>query len=65
MTKYLSAKTLTTVLSLLAATVSFFYPGVSNARSYSPLIFNESDKSISVTLRNNDPQTALSGAKLD
>ncbi len=33
----------------------FFCSGVSNARSY-PLIFNESDKSISVTLRNNDPK---------
>ncbi|HFZ1341464.1 TPA: HemK family protein methyltransferase [Escherichia coli] len=55
MTKYLSAKTLTTVLSLLAATVSF-----STQASVTPdrtrLIFNESDKSISVTLRNNDPK---------
>ena len=55
MTKYLSAKTLTTVLSLLAATVSF-----SAQASVTPdrtrLIFNESDKSISVTLRNNDPK---------
>ena len=55
MTKYRSAKTLTTVLSLLAATVSF-----STQASVTPdrtrLIFNESDKSISVTLRNNDPK---------
>jgi len=55
MTKHLSAKTLTTVLSLLAATVSF-----SAQASVTPdrtrLIFNESDKSISVTLRNNDPK---------
>lgn len=55
MIKHLSAKTLTTVLSLLAATVSF-----SAQASVTPdrtrLIFNESDKSISVTLRNNDPK---------
>ncbi|ELJ4107468.1 fimbria/pilus periplasmic chaperone [Escherichia coli] len=55
MTKHLSAKTLTMVLSLLAATVSF-----SAQASVTPdrtrLIFNESDKSISVTLRNNDPK---------
>ncbi len=29
------------------------------------LVFNESDKSISVTLRNNDPKLPLSGSKLD
>ncbi len=55
MTKHLSVKTLATVLSLLAATVSF-----SALASVTPdrtrLIFNESDKSISVTLRNNDPK---------
>ena len=63
MTKYLSAKTLTTVLSLLAATVSF-----STQASVTPdrtrLIFNESDKSISVTLRNNDLIWRKAGLKM-
>ena len=54
MTKYRSAKTLTTVLSLLAATVSF-----STQASVTPdrtrLIFNESDKSILSLIHISEP----------
>ncbi|RZN39511.1 fimbrial protein [Escherichia sp. E2593] len=55
MSKHISSKKIVTTLTLMAAAASF-YAQASVTPDRTRLIFNESDKSISVTLRNNDPK---------